>query len=102
MGDWKFKVEKSEYNNIDTTRYFHTDTLIYLGKIKYGSSEDAIIVEYSEVNSITLKVDKEGVLSNFPSNSSSGEFTGTDKIHMFLRWGGHGTGSTHIVDGEKK
>lgn len=101
LGDWEFKVERSEFNT-DSIGYHYNDTLIYTGKIKYGSNDDELLIEYSNENSITIKIDKEDNLSGLPNAYCNGEFIGKDKIHLFLRWGGLGGGITHIVDGEKK
>lgn len=48
-----------------------------------------------------LTIDKENILSNFPSHYCNGKFDGNGKIHLYLRWGGLGGGVTHTVDGEK-
>lgn len=101
IGDWEFKVERSEINT-DSIGYYYHDSLTYSGQIKYGSNDDDLLIEYTGENSITLKVDKENVLSNFPTHYCSGEFEGKEKIHLALRWGGLGGGVTHIVEGEKK
>jgi len=97
-GDWNFKVERTEINT-DSIGYYYHDSLTYEGQIKYGNNDDEIKIEYSGDNSIILKIDKEGVLSGFPTYYCSGEFIGNDKISLYLRWGGLGGGITHIVDG---
>lgn len=101
LGDWEFKVERTELNT-DSIGYYYHDYFTYVGQIKYGSNDDELLIEYSDDNSIMLKIDKEDVLSNFPTHYCSGEFDGKDRIHLYLKWGGLGGGVTHIVDGEKK
>jgi hypothetical protein len=101
LGEWEFKVERTEFNT-DSVGYYHHDSLTYLGKIKYGNGDDDLLIQYSSDNSIILKIDKDDKLSDFPTHYCSGEFDGKNKLHLYLRWGGLGGGITHIVDGEKK
>ena len=101
IGDWEFNVERTEFN-IDSVGHYKHDSLTYLGEITYGGSGDEIIINYTYNNSIALTIDKEGVLSDFPTHYCSGKFDGDDKIHIFLRWGGLGGGISHRIDGEKK
>lgn len=101
IDDWEFKVERTEFNT-DSVGYYHHDSITYSGQIKYGANDDELLIEYSNNSSIVLKIDKENILSNFPTHYCSGSFNGTDKIHLYLRWGGLGGGVTHVVDGLKK
>ncbi len=101
IGDWEFKVERTEFNT-DSIGYYYHDSLTYFGQIKYGNNDDEILIEYSIDNSIYLAIDRENELSDFPTYYCGGEFYGHEKIHLYLRWGGLGGGITHIVDGEKK
>ena len=101
IGDWEFKVERSEINT-NSIGYSYHDSLSYSGRIKYGDADDDLFIQYSDENSITLKIDKENQLSDFPTHYCSGEFEGNNKLHLYLRWGGLGGGITHIVDGEKQ
>jgi len=101
LGEWEFKVDRTEFNT-DSVGYYYHDSLTFFGKIKYGTNDDEILIEYSNDNSIMLKIDKENILSNFPSHYCNGEFDGKEKIHLYLRWGGLGGGVTHTIDGEKK
>lgn len=100
LGDWEFKVERTEFNT-DSTGYYYHDSLTYKGQIKYGSGEDDLLIEYLIDNSITLKIDNENILSEFPTHYCSGEFKENDILYLFLRWGGLGGGITHIVNGKK-
>jgi hypothetical protein len=101
LGDWKFNVERFELNT-DSIGYYYHDSLTYFGQIKYGNSKDQIHIEYSNDNSVNLTIDKENILSNFPSQYCSGAFEGHEKLHLYLKWGGLGGGINHIVDGEKQ
>ncbi|MGV6861311.1 MAG: hypothetical protein ACWA41_06040 [Putridiphycobacter sp.] len=101
LGDWEFKVDRKEFNT-DSIGYHYHDSLTFLGQIKYGSGDNDLLIEYSGDNSITLKIDKEDELSDFPTLYCNGQFDENDKIHLYLRWGGLGGGITHVVDGEKK
>ncbi len=100
IGNWKFKVERTELNT-DSIGYYYHDSLTFIGKIKYGNSDNDLLIEYSSDNSIILKIDNENKLYDFPTHYCSGEFDGNDRLHLYLRWGGLGGGVTHIVDGEK-
>jgi len=88
---------------MDSTGYnSHCDSLTHIGQIKYGSFENELLIEYSNDSSVTLRIDKEGVLSKFPTNYCHGEFEGKDKLQLHLRWGGLGSGIIHDVEGDKK
>jgi len=100
IGEWNFKVERTEVNT-DSIGYYYHDTISYFGKIKYGEQEDELLFEYTADNSITLKIDKEDELSKFPTHYCGGTFYGSEKVHLYLRWGGLGGGVTHVIDGEK-
>ena len=100
LGEWEFKVKITEYNHI--LGHFYNESFLNLGKIKYGSAKDEILIEYLNDNSIVLKVDKEVKLSNFPNYYCRGEFNEENKITRYLRWGGLGGGTIHTVEGKKK
>jgi hypothetical protein len=100
LGNWKFHVEESSFSMVDSL--YSKDSFIYNGKISYGKTENELLIEYDSVHSLTLMIDKKGLLFNFPTGYSNGEFYGSDSIHIYLRWGGLGWGSTHIVNGNKK
>ncbi len=101
LGDWVFKVDRTEINT-DSIGYYYHDSLTFLGQIKYGSGDNDLLIEYSGDNSITLIIDKDDKLSDFPTQYCSGQFDENNTIHLFLRWGGLGGGVTHVIDGEKK
>jgi hypothetical protein len=101
IGDWEFNIDITEFNTSSVGYYYH-DSLTYMGQIKYGNEDDNLLIEYSSNNSITLKIDKENILTGFPTAYCGGEFDGNNKLHLYLRWGGLGGRITHVVDGEKK
>jgi len=101
VGDWEFTVEITEVNT-DSLGYYYHDTISYVGEIYYGNEDDELLITYTDKNSITLKIDREEILSGFPTKYSSGAFDGNEKIKLYLRWGGLGGGITHSISGVKK
>ncbi|MDT8413405.1 MAG: hypothetical protein RQ875_13145, partial [Vicingaceae bacterium] len=60
------------------------------------------LIKYSDNNSVTLLVDKNGNLSGFPNHYSSGKFETKNKIDINLKiFGGLGGGINHKVNGKK-
>ncbi|MCK9291302.1 MAG: hypothetical protein WCR58_03035 [Bacteroidales bacterium] len=101
IGNWDFTVELTEFN-IDSIGYYSQDSVLYSGKIRIGSIENEINIQYAESDSITLIINKSGKISGFPTQYCSGEFEGKLKLHLYLRWGGIGGGIIHTIDGVKK
>lgn len=101
VGEWEFKVHRSELNT-DSIGYYEHDSLVYTGEVTYGSNENELLIQYTQGNSITLTISKEGILSGFPTHYCNGEFRDKDKLHLYLKWGGLGGGITHVIDGEKE
>ena len=99
VGNWNFEVVRSSFL-MDSL--YTVDTVNYLGTISMGNSNNEIKIQYTDENSIILNIDDSGVLSGFPTVYSGGEFSGENKIHLYLRWGGLGGGNTHTVDGVKQ
>lgn len=97
-GNWDFKVNKTVFDiSVGST----SDSVTYNGKISYSGS-DAIHIKYTPNDSVTLNMDEAGNLSAFPTANCAGQFNGTDKIHLYLSWGGLGAGTRHEMDGIKK
>jgi hypothetical protein len=101
IGEWKFNVEITEFNT-DSIGYYYHDSLTYAGTITYGDSDNDIEIKYTNDNSITLSLNENGELSNFPTQYCNGNFEGDNKIYLYLRWGGLGGGITHEIDGVKR
>lgn len=101
IGEWKFNVEITEFNT-DNIGYYYHDSLTYTSTITYGDSDNDIKIKYTNDNSITLSLNEDCELSNFPTHYCSGNFKGDNKIHLYLRWGGLGGGITHKIDGVKQ
>ena len=99
IGDWNFKVNTSSFNT--TTNYFHSDSLYYIGEIKYGDHKDELFIQYTSTNSLTLKIDKDDKLSDFPTQHSNGEFENKNKLKIYLKSGGLGGGSSQLINGIK-
>lgn len=101
LGKWGFEVEYVEINT-DSVGYYYYDKWTYIGEIKYGKKDDEILIKYSDNNSVTLLVDKNGILSGFPNHYSSGKFESKNKIEINLKIsGGLGGGISHRIKGEK-
>ncbi len=99
IGNWNFEVVRSSFI-MDSL--YTVDTVNYMGSISSGNSNNEIILQYTDENSIILNIDDNGVMSGFPTQYSGGEFNGKNKIHLYLRWGGLGGGTTHTIDGVKQ
>jgi len=100
LGEWDFIVKTTEINT-DSIGYYHEDSFTYSGEIKYGESNNEIIIEYLDNRSITLSIDEDGVLSEFPTKYCGGKFDGEEKINLYLKWGGLGGGVTHVIEGKR-
>ena len=101
IGEWDFNVKIVEFNT-DSIGYYHCDSLSYVGTITCSDSDNDIVIKYSNENSITLFLDENGELSNFPTYYCFGNFEGDNRIHIYLRWGGLGGGIRHEIDGVKR
>lgn len=97
IGNWNFEVRRIEFSG-DSILF--NDTINYMGNITYGSSDNDIAIQYTEEDVVTLTVDEEGNLDNFPSDLSYGSLE-VDSIFIRLYWGGQGAGITHLVAGER-
>lgn len=100
-GTWNFIVDRTEINT-DSIGYYYHDSVNYEGEIIYGEFDNEILIKYSNENSITLTIGEDGELSDFPTHYCSGEFLSGDSLHLYLRWGGLGGGTTHQIEGFKK
>ena len=98
LGPWHFYTERTEINTDSIGYYFH-DAGNYEGAIDYGESENDIRIQYTAENAITLTLEADGTLSEFPTQYCSGTFDTPDSLRLFLRWGGLGGGTTHQIDG---
>ncbi|MBI2280286.1 MAG: hypothetical protein HYU68_06315 [Bacteroidetes bacterium] len=98
--NWLFDVHRYEVNT-DSIGYYYHDSITYQGTIKYAKPSNEIEIFYTNDNSIKLTVDSSGVLSNFPTNYCSGQFFPNDSIYVYLKWGGLGGGTTHVINGLK-
>ncbi|MBQ8222960.1 MAG: hypothetical protein IJZ87_06415 [Bacteroidales bacterium] len=100
-GNWQFIVEMTKLN-IDSIGQFWKDTIFYEGKITDGNSDNELVIQYTEEYSISLNIDDYGILSEFPTVYCNGKFKKYDEIYLYLRWGGVGGSTTHIVNGYKE
>ena len=101
LGNWQFTTTETELNT-DSIGYYKHDTVVYNGNIKLGVDKSKIVITYMQNNSITLDIDDNGTLSNFPSVHSGGKFIGNDNLQLDLSWGGLGAFVTHKVSGVKQ
>jgi len=83
-GTWEFTVLR--YSNFDANSgsALTLDTIYHLGKISYGSAEDELSIEYTESNSVVLRVTRCGRLFKFPIENYSGNFYGVDTISLSI------------------
>jgi hypothetical protein len=101
IGTWDFIVDRTELNT-DSIGYYYHDSVNYEGEIVYGELDNEILIKYTTENSITLTIEENGELSDFPTHYCGGEFLSRDSLHLYLRWGGIGGGTTHQIEGLKK
>lgn len=101
VGTWNFEVETSNFNVPDIGD-FSSDDYEYTGEIRYGETDNKINIIYGENYSIELAINKDGELSDFPTHYCSGNFIGNDSIHLYIRTGGLGGGSSHLIEGKKR
>jgi hypothetical protein len=101
LGTWEFIVNRTEFNT-DSIGYYYHDSINYVGEIVYGELDNEILIKYTTENSITLNIGEDGELSDFPTHYCSGDFLSSDSLHLYLRWGGLGGGTTHQIEGFKK
>lgn len=101
VGNWKFEVIKISFNT-DSIGSNSRDSLIYDGTIAFGKSDNQILIKYTAEDSVYLTIDEAGILSDFPTTHSGGEFESFDKLHMVFQWGGLGGGIRHFINGEKR
>lgn len=100
IGKWSFSVTEDTFNGA-TGEHSHS-TYIYPGEIKFGNNNDEIEIYFAPGNMVTLKISKDGILSNFPTHYCSGEFNDPDRIKLYIRYGGLGGGESYDVQGKKK
>lgn len=101
IGEWNFNAEISEHNT-DSIGYIYHDSLTYAGTITHGVSKNDIVIKYINDKSVTLSLNEDGKLSNFPTQYCNGNFESGNKIYLYLRWGGIGGGITHKIRGVKR
>ncbi|NEN23744.1 hypothetical protein G3O08_09550 [Cryomorpha ignava] len=101
MGDWEFTVHKSSFN-VDSIGSSSQENFTYNGEIVIADCCDKIGIHYGSEDILIAKLDRDGNLYDLPSDHCRGVFDGTDRVHIYLRWGGLGGGISHVVDGVRK
>jgi hypothetical protein len=100
LGDWEFKVNVYEHN-IDSLGSQFNDSFIYQGQIKYGVNDDELLIEYSNDDVITLKINTEGeVTTNLGFGTCT--FDNNEDVEIHLKWGGMGAFIIHDINGVKQ
>ncbi len=100
IGKWFFKVNRIEFNT-DSLGFHKNDSVEFVGQIELASNTNEIRIKYTQNDEITARIDEKGYFV-FPPPFSSGNFEGTSKLSIFLKWGGQGGGGTHIINGVKQ
>ena len=103
IGNWEFTVIRNEFlmsTNDGNDGYNRTDTIKYLGKIEKGDLKNEIKMQYTNDNLLIVEINETGEFI-FPPPRKSGNFDGTNKVNIYLFWGGQGGGTTHRIDGIK-
>lgn len=101
LGKWDFQVYRSSFNMANPGENW-SDSVHFTGEISYGTADNLIRIQYTSEQSIELVIDEDGTLSAFPSPYCSGSFSGKDSLNLYLRWGGLGGGTTHVVAGTRQ
>ena len=101
LGDWRFTVEMTKFN-IDSIGQFWQDTIFYNGKITNGNNDNELTIQYTEDCFVYLNIDEYEILSGFPNVYCNGKFINYSEIYLYLKWGGLGGNTTHIINGYKE
>lgn len=100
-GAWHFDVRiLSSY--MDPSIPVTDETYSHSGTIEKGVQSNEILIQYLPDYQAILQIDSANTLSGFPTHYSHGEFTGTNRLDLLLRWGGLGGGTSHVITGTKK
>ncbi len=99
-GSWEFTVNWTEAN-IDSIGQQESGEYIYMGEIITGDADDELMVRYSGNNSAIIAIDKNGDITNFPTQYASGDFDGTEVMNLHLRYGGLGGYVAYEIKGKK-
>lgn len=99
-GSWEFTVNWTEAN-IDSVGQLESGEYSHLGEITTGEADDELVVRYSDTNSAIIAIDKNGDITNFPTQYASGDFDGTENINLYLRYGGLGGFVAYEIKGKK-
>lgn len=79
IGDWAFKVRKTEHNTL-YPGYFNEQDIDYSGRIEAGSTGDLILIQFIQDDQVEIGVNKNNTYFNLPEKfninfSSDGNFT---------------------------
>lgn len=99
LGCWEFTVDKAKFNMYVGAE--HEPIVVYTGQIR-SVDDDGLKIRYTPGDSIVLKIDEAGKFSGFPSAYCDGNFTDSENLYLYLRWGGIGTGKWHKINAIKK
>lgn len=100
LGDWTFDVHYHSFMMNEGVLYNYSEA--YSGKIEYGTEKSKIVIKYAKDKNIELVLDKDDILSGFPTHYSSGSFQDKKSLNLYLRWGGLGGAVIHEITGVKK
>ncbi len=101
LGEWDFRVERYK-DNADFIGQHEHDTIFYTGKIMKGNDDIELIIKYTKDNQLLTTVLDDGTLDDLPTHYCTGMFKNESNIEIYLKWGGLGGGTVHVIDGVKK
>lgn len=100
LGDYLMQVRLSSFNMAIPGSNWDS-VYMYVGELRYGDSNDEVLIVYGNQLSVQLKVTKTGDFSNLPTHYGGGSIINNDSISLYMRWGGLGGGISHAVNGRR-
>jgi len=100
LGDYLMQVRLSSFNMAIPGSNWDS-VYMYVGELRYGDSNDEVLIVYGNLLSVQLKVTKTGDFSNLPTHYGGGSIINNDSISLYMRWGGLGGGISHAVNGRR-
>ena len=111
VGDWEFitKVDSAQFDyDLNDWIPLGFDSVFYEGRIILGKFDDELIIQYTERDEVTARINHNGnlwtsVYSIAGTNSRHGYFEENNKMYLtlyYFKYGGFS--SHHFIEGTKK
>ena len=99
LGKWDFTTQWIKVN-IDSLGQNDGGYEYYLGEIKYGDTENELIIEFMNGKEARIEIDKHGKITNYGSPYGSG-YLEVDQLNLYLRFGGLGGYTSYSIAGSR-